>query len=498
MPASASSLPRPRAPAARAASEAREQHRGGAVAGGVDDPDAPHGVVGGLGVGPVGVAGGDGRDGGGEPGAEQQVGGRLGVLAAEPVEQHRARPGPHGDQDQQRMHGMAEPGAGQGLVDLRRALEVADELRDGLGGAVDGLERAEPLEEVVADRRARRHVRGSTRATLPAMPLVITEQHGPVRHVVLNRPEKRNAFNGELIAAVGDALRAAAADTASHCVVIRGAGPMFSSGMDLGSLGELAENPDNLRAFRKVILDAWNLCEEMAKPTICVIHGACIGGAMELALACDLRVMAKDAVIGMPETRIGLIPDVGGSSRLPQVIGLGRAKEMVMTGKMINGDEAERIGLVNRTAHDRQARPGDAEADRRAAGLRAGRGRPRQARDGRLGAARRWRRRSSSRSRCRSCARARRTSPRAPRRSRRSASRSSAAAVTRPRTSPRSAPRSTTSSPSSRNVRVVPSASSSGSAPFQVSSMNEPRCVLAPARRSCRRRAGRRCAAPRR
>jgi enoyl-CoA hydratase/carnithine racemase len=182
------------------------------------------------------------------------------------------------------------------------------------------------------------------------MPLVITEQHGPVRHVVLNRPEKRNAFNGELIAAVGDALRAAAADTASHCVVIRGAGPMFSAGMDLGALGDLSENPDNLRSFRKVILDAWNLCEEMAKPTICVIHGACIGGAMELALACDLRVMALDAVIGMPETRIGLIPDVGGSSRLPQVIGLGRAKELVMTGKMIDGREAERIGLVNRTA----------------------------------------------------------------------------------------------------------------------------------------------------
>jgi enoyl-CoA hydratase/carnithine racemase len=125
---------------------------------------------------------------------------------------------------------------------------------------------------------------------------------------------------------------------------------MFSSGMDLGSLGELAEHPENLRAFRNAILDAWNLCEEMAKPTICVIHGACIGGAMELALACDLRVMAKDAVIGMPETRIGLIPDVGGSSRLPQIVGLGRAKELVMTGKMINGDEAERMGLVNRTA----------------------------------------------------------------------------------------------------------------------------------------------------
>jgi enoyl-CoA hydratase/carnithine racemase len=182
------------------------------------------------------------------------------------------------------------------------------------------------------------------------MPLVITEQHGAVRHLVLNRPDKRNALNAELVTELGEALRAAAADAGSHCVVIRGAGPMFSSGMDLGDLGELAEHPENLRAFRKVILDAWNSCEEMAKPTICVIHGACIGGAMELALACDLRVMAKDAVIGMPETRIGLIPDVGGSSRLPQVVGLGRAKELVMTGKMINGDEAERIGLVNRVA----------------------------------------------------------------------------------------------------------------------------------------------------
>jgi enoyl-CoA hydratase/carnithine racemase len=88
----------------------------------------------------------------------------------------------------------------------------------------------------------------------------------------------------------------------------------------------------------------------MPKPTICVIHGACIGGAMELALACDLRVIASDALIGMPEVRVGLIPDVGGSSRLPSVIGLGRAKEMVMTGKLIGGEEAERIGLANRVA----------------------------------------------------------------------------------------------------------------------------------------------------
>jgi len=135
-----------------------------------------------------------------------------------------------------------------------------------------------------------------------------------------------------------------------HCVVLRGEGAMFSSGMDLGSLAALAAEPERLRPFRRACLEAWNLAEEMAKPTICQIHGACIGGAMELALACDLRVVATDALVGMPETRIGLIPDVGGSSRLPQIVGLGRAKELIMTGRLIGGEEAERIGLANRVA----------------------------------------------------------------------------------------------------------------------------------------------------
>jgi enoyl-CoA hydratase/carnithine racemase len=182
------------------------------------------------------------------------------------------------------------------------------------------------------------------------MTLVLTEDHGPVRHVVLNRAEKRNAFNAELIAATGDALRDAAADDSVRCVVLRGAGPMFSSGMDLGALAALADAPENLRAFRHEIIVAWNRAEEMPKPTVCAIHGACIGGALELALACDLRVIASDAVVGLPETRIGLIPDVGGSSRLPAVVGLGRAKELIMTGKLIGGEEAERIGLANRVA----------------------------------------------------------------------------------------------------------------------------------------------------
>jgi enoyl-CoA hydratase/carnithine racemase len=125
---------------------------------------------------------------------------------------------------------------------------------------------------------------------------------------------------------------------------------MFSSGMDFSSLGGLASAPARLREFRSGILATWNLCEEMLKPTIAQIHGGCIGGAMELALACDLRVMAADAIIGLVETRVGLIPDVGGSSRLPSVVGLGRAKEMIMASKLIDGTEAERIGLVNRVA----------------------------------------------------------------------------------------------------------------------------------------------------
>src|SRR5215217_792810 len=180
--------------------------------------------------------------------------------------------------------------------------------------------------------------------------LVLSEDHGPVRHVVLNRPEKRNAFHDALVLATGAALRAAADDPTVRVVVVRGAGPLFSSGMDLASLGSLSEAPERVRAFRRRCLEAWNLAEEMPKPIICAIHGACVGGALELALACDFRVLAADAMVGLPEAAIGLIPDVGGCSRLPQVVGLGRAKELIMTGRLIGAEEAERIGLANRVA----------------------------------------------------------------------------------------------------------------------------------------------------
>src|SRR5918996_2382186 len=182
------------------------------------------------------------------------------------------------------------------------------------------------------------------------MPLVNMEDRGGVRHLVLNRPDKRNALSGELIAELAAAAEAAAAADDVRVVVLRGAGPMFSSGMDLHDLRGLSQDPGSLRRFRRPLLACWNLFEEMPKPTISQIHGACLGGAFELALACDFRTMAEDAVGGIMEVRVGLLPDVGGCSRLPAVVGLGNAKELIMTGKVIDGREAHRIGLANRIA----------------------------------------------------------------------------------------------------------------------------------------------------
>jgi enoyl-CoA hydratase/carnithine racemase len=182
------------------------------------------------------------------------------------------------------------------------------------------------------------------------MSLVYVEDRGAVRHLVLNRPEKRNALNGELIETLGAAIEQAADDADVRVLVLRGEGAMFSSGMDLGDLRELSQRPDGLRRYRRPILAWWNLLEEMPKPTICQIHGAALGGAFELALACDFRTMAEDAVAGIMEVRVGLLPDLGGCSRLPALVGVGRAKELIMTGKVIDAREAHRIGFANRIA----------------------------------------------------------------------------------------------------------------------------------------------------
>ncbi len=180
--------------------------------------------------------------------------------------------------------------------------------------------------------------------------LVRVEEDGRVRHLILDRPEKRNAFNSELIAALGEAVRDAADDVDVHCVVLRGEGSAFSAGIDIFELGGLAGQTQMLGLFRRACLEPVNLLEEMAKPTVARIHGACLGLAAEIAVACDLRVMADDDKFGLPESRLGLIPDVGGSTRLPAIVGLGNAKELVMTGRTIGAAECHRIGLANRIA----------------------------------------------------------------------------------------------------------------------------------------------------
>jgi enoyl-CoA hydratase/carnithine racemase len=182
------------------------------------------------------------------------------------------------------------------------------------------------------------------------MSIVFSEDRGAVRHVVLNRPEKRNAMNQELLRELAAALREAAGEESVQCVVLRGEGPVFSAGVDLAELGATAGQGGLLRTFRGVFLECANLCEEMAKPVVCQIHRTCVGGALEVALGCDLRVAADDAQLGLPEVKFGLIPDVGGSTRLPAVVGVGRAKELIMTARLIGAEEAERIGLINRVA----------------------------------------------------------------------------------------------------------------------------------------------------
>jgi enoyl-CoA hydratase/carnithine racemase len=180
------------------------------------------------------------------------------------------------------------------------------------------------------------------------MSLILTDDRGPVRHVVLNRPDKRNAMSQALLVELADALRETAADPSIHCVILRGAGPVFSAGVDLNELAAFAGDPSVLRPFRGVFLECANLCEQMPKPVICQIHHTCVGGALEVALGCDLRIAAESSQLGLPEVRFGIIPDVGGSSRLPAVVGLGRAKELIMTARTIDAAEAHRIGLVNR------------------------------------------------------------------------------------------------------------------------------------------------------
>ncbi|MBI1964176.1 MAG: enoyl-CoA hydratase/isomerase family protein [Candidatus Rokubacteria bacterium] len=163
-----------------------------------------------------------------------------------------------------------------------------------------------------------------------------------VARITLNRPAVLNALNAELAALLADHAEAAAADPGVMLVIVRGAGRAFCSGMDRTALA--AGSVDE--PFYRHWIRGLNCLEDMPKISVAVLHGYSIGGGLQLALACDLRLATADAVIGLGATRHGLIPD-GAVLRLARVVGLGRAKELALLNDHVTAAEAHAIGLVS-------------------------------------------------------------------------------------------------------------------------------------------------------
>jgi 2-(1,2-epoxy-1,2-dihydrophenyl)acetyl-CoA isomerase len=196
-------------------------------------------------------------------------------------------------------------------------------------------------------------------------PVTHAVQDGVAR-ITLNRPRVLNALDTDLAAALADHVTAAAADPDVALVVVGGAGRAFSSGMDRTALAAGTIGEPFFRHWARA-LDG---LEDMGKVSLAVLHGWSIGGGLQLALACDLRLAAADAVLGLGATRHGVIPD-GAVGRLARVVGLGRAKELALLNDDVGADEARAIGLVNWVCA-----PGEIEARVAAIAAKARRGSP--------------------------------------------------------------------------------------------------------------------------
>ncbi|MBI4608117.1 MAG: enoyl-CoA hydratase/isomerase family protein [Candidatus Rokubacteria bacterium] len=175
-----------------------------------------------------------------------------------------------------------------------------------------------------------------------ADPNVLFDVQAGVARITLNRPDVLNAVDVALAAQLADAVEAAARNPNIWVVVVRGAGSSFSSGIDRNALaaGEIGE------AFYRHWIRGLNGLEDMGKLVIAVLHGYCLGGGLQLALACDLRLATRDCVLALGATAHGLVPD-GAVLRLARVVGIGRAKELALLNPRITPEEARAIGLVN-------------------------------------------------------------------------------------------------------------------------------------------------------
>ena len=177
------------------------------------------------------------------------------------------------------------------------------------------------------------------------MSAVIYQKEDSLAIVSLNRPTVFNAYNVEMRDGLYEALQAVGDDPEVRVMILRGEGPAFSTGGDVSEFGS-APSPVGARAIRWR-RDVWGTLLSLPQPTIAAVHGFTVGGGMEMALLCDVCIAAHDAVFFLPETGLGMIPGVAGTQTAPRAIGLGRALDMVLTGKRVNADEALQIGLAN-------------------------------------------------------------------------------------------------------------------------------------------------------
>jgi len=180
-------------------------------------------------------------------------------------------------------------------------------------------------------------------------PAVTIERDGGTGWIVLNRPGQINAINDEIRRGVPQALIQLDADPAIRVIVIRGEGARgFCAGADIK---ERRGAETSLQVRRRMEKVRWiETLDRVEKPVIAAIHGFCMGGGMELALACDIRFASPDAVLALPETGLGLIPGGGGTQRLARVVGPGRAMDLLLTGERLDAEQARAIGLLSRVS----------------------------------------------------------------------------------------------------------------------------------------------------
>jgi enoyl-CoA hydratase len=178
--------------------------------------------------------------------------------------------------------------------------------------------------------------------------LIQVESEGGVSTVTIDRQDALNALNVETLTELRDRLRELANDNTVRAVVLTGAGKAFVAGADIKYMSGL--RPDQAKGWGGLGHEAGNLLETMAKPTIAAVNGFALGGGCELALACDIRYASSRAKLGQPEINLGIVPGWGGTQRLARVCGIGVAKDLIFTGRLVDADEALRIGLVSAIA----------------------------------------------------------------------------------------------------------------------------------------------------